>query len=302
MTFGAFMSVFRSDDNHFVAHCFQSHIIKRQIRQHLGATINQITNKSLNSFEVPFPPLSERHAVTEALRDVDALLGGLDRLIAKKRDLKQAVMQQLLTGRTRLPGFDGEWGMIRLGDIVSFLKGSGLSKADLALDGKRRCVHYGELFTTYGECITEVLHGTDREESFVHSHCNDVLMPTSDVTPRGLATASCIRVSDIILGGDILVIRPPAEILNGEFLAHSIRANRDQVLQFVSGTTVFHLYGRDMANFCFPCPKRKRADGHRRSPLRHRGRNRRTRSPPRQDARPQAGHEAGAAHRQDASG
>jgi type I restriction enzyme S subunit len=52
------------------------------------------------------------------LSDVDGLLGGLDRLIAKKRDLKQAAMQQLLTGQTRLPGFHGEWEVKRLGDVV----------------------------------------------------------------------------------------------------------------------------------------------------------------------------------------
>ena len=49
---------------------------------------------------------------------MDALLGGLDRLIAKKRDLKQAAMQQLLTGQTRLPGFHGEWEVKRLGDVA----------------------------------------------------------------------------------------------------------------------------------------------------------------------------------------
>ena len=52
---------------------------------------------------------AEQRAIAAALSDVDALLGGLDRLIAKKRDLKQAAMQQLLTGQTRLPGFHGEW-------------------------------------------------------------------------------------------------------------------------------------------------------------------------------------------------
>ena len=64
------------------------------------------------------PPLPEQRAIAEALSDVDALLGGLDRLIAKKRDLKQAAMQQLLTGQTRLPGFHGEWEVKRLGDVV----------------------------------------------------------------------------------------------------------------------------------------------------------------------------------------
>jgi len=62
---------------------------------------------------------SEQRAIAEALSDVDALLDGLDRLIAKKRDLKQAAMQQLLTGQTRLPGFSDRWGLKRLCDIVS---------------------------------------------------------------------------------------------------------------------------------------------------------------------------------------
>ena len=123
MTFGAFMSVFRSDDNHFIAYCFQSHIIKRQIHQHLGATINQITNKSLNSFVVPLPPPPERQIVAEALSDVDGLLGGLDRLIAKKQDLKRATMQQLLTSKTRLPGFSESWVTIQLGDISNIKTG-----------------------------------------------------------------------------------------------------------------------------------------------------------------------------------
>jgi type I restriction enzyme, S subunit len=67
---------------------------------------------------VAFPPLREQRAIATALSDVDGLLGGLDRLIAKKRDLKQAAMQQLLTGQTRLPGFHGEWEVKRLGEVA----------------------------------------------------------------------------------------------------------------------------------------------------------------------------------------
>ncbi len=205
------------------------------------------------TFEIP--NIEEQRAIAEVLSDVDGLINALDALIAKKRAIKQATMQQLLTGKTRLPGFSGDWETKRLGEIASFFKGSSLfTKTDMSLDGKRRCIHYGELFTTYGECISEVLHGTDREESFFLSVSNDVLMPASDVTPNGLATASCISESDIILGGDILVIRVPAEVLNGVFLAYAIKINRNQVMQLVTGTTVYHLYGRDMANFSFVMP------------------------------------------------
>src|SRR5690606_22985668 len=72
----------------------------------------------LEQLNVPLPPLNEQSAIATALTDVDALLEELDRLIAKKRDIKQAAMQQLLTGETRLPGFEGEWHARRLGDIA----------------------------------------------------------------------------------------------------------------------------------------------------------------------------------------
>ena len=119
MTFGAFMSVFRSPQNRFVFYQFQSEIVKRQIHARLGATINQITNASLNSFQIPFPGEQEQRAIAAALSDVDALISGLDKLIAKKRAVKTAAMQQLLTGKQRLPGFSGEWEVKRFGEITS---------------------------------------------------------------------------------------------------------------------------------------------------------------------------------------
>ena len=224
-------------------------------------SVAAIYTRDLVRLAMIIPPLPEQRAIAEALSDVDDLLNTLEALIAKKRDIKQAAVQQLLTGKTRLPGFTGEWETKRLGDSARFFKGSGLSKVDLSPDGKRRCIHYGELFTVYGERITDVLHGTDRKGAFFCSVRNDVLMPTSDVTPNGLATASCIQLSDVILGGDVLVIRAPEELLNGEFLAYAIGMNHNQVMQLVTGTTVFHLYGRDMANFYFstPSPKEQRA-------------------------------------------
>lgn len=118
MTFGAFMAVYRGPIGKLASYLFQSMILKRQINEHLGATINQITNRSFASFRIPYPPnKKERDRITEALSDVDGLLSGLDRLIAKKRDFKRAAMQQLLTGQTRLPGFDGEWEVSCFGEL-----------------------------------------------------------------------------------------------------------------------------------------------------------------------------------------
>ena len=123
MTFGAFMSVFRSDDNRFVFHCFQSDIVKKQINEHLGATINQITNKSLNSFKIPYPEQPEREAIAEALSDMDDLVVASDTLIAKKRAIKLGAMQQLLTGQKRLEGFVEPWERKRIGEFTDCAAG-----------------------------------------------------------------------------------------------------------------------------------------------------------------------------------
>ncbi|HHJ1481480.1 TPA: restriction endonuclease subunit S [Pseudomonas aeruginosa] len=203
---------------------------------------------------LPVPPAKEQEAIASALSDMDALISSLDRLIAKKRDIQQATMQQLLSGQRRLPGFSGEWEVKRLGELVTFMKGQGLSKNDLVVDGARPCIHYGELFTHYSVTIQEVKSRTNNELAGCLSKENDVLMPTSDVTPRGLAKASCISVNDVVLGGDILVIRPNLNSVNGSFLSYVIRHDEDQVLKLVSGSTVFHLYGADMKKFEFMTP------------------------------------------------
>jgi type I restriction enzyme S subunit len=78
---------------------------------------------------IPVPPPPEQRAIAAALSDVDALLGALDRLIAKKRDLKQAAMQQLLTGQTRLHGFTAEWQTKPLSNFCTLKSGEGITSA-----------------------------------------------------------------------------------------------------------------------------------------------------------------------------
>lgn len=101
-TFGAFMSVFRTENYEFVFHLFQSDILKRQIKDNLGATINQITNKDLNSFEIPYPSVSEQKAIAAILSDMDAEIAQLEAKRDKYKQVKQGMMQELLTGKTRL--------------------------------------------------------------------------------------------------------------------------------------------------------------------------------------------------------
>ncbi len=120
-TFGAFMAVFRSDANPFLQYFFQSDEFKRQIDEHLGATINQITNGSLNSLIVALPGQREQRAISDRLQDIDQLIASLEHFITKKQGIKQGMMQELLTGRTRLPGFVRPWSTRPFAEVLTRL-------------------------------------------------------------------------------------------------------------------------------------------------------------------------------------
>ena len=108
-------------------------------------SIAHLPKDKLEIVPLPVPPPDEQRAIAEALSDVDELLGSLEKLIAKKRAIKQAVMQQLLTGKTRLPGFKGAWETRRLGDIFTCLPTANNPRADLRAYGEIGYVHYGDV-------------------------------------------------------------------------------------------------------------------------------------------------------------
>ncbi|MFT4178871.1 MAG: restriction endonuclease subunit S [Thermomonas sp.] len=130
--------------------------------------------------QAALPPLSEQSAIATALSDVDALLSGLDKLIAKKRDLKQAAMQQLLTGKTRLPGFAGQWEVKRLGDVGECLRG-----------------------VSYNGDADLFLHDTEITKRLLRSNnVQDAVVVTSDVQ---FVNADRVADHQILKEGDVLI-------------------------------------------------------------------------------------------------
>ena len=96
------MSVYRTEHWRFIARAFQGDDIQRQIRDNIGATINQITNKDMKAFRLKLPPVDEQAAIAAVLSEMDTELAVLEQRREKTRALKQGMMQELLTGRTRL--------------------------------------------------------------------------------------------------------------------------------------------------------------------------------------------------------
>jgi type I restriction enzyme S subunit len=126
--YSGFLIRFRDNDAldiGFKRHCFYSENFRSRL---IGAsTVSANTNinqDNLKKLLIALPPtIDEQRAIATVLSDVDTLLNTLDRLIAKKRAIKQAAMQALLSGKTRLPGFSGEWKVRRLGDIAHIKTG-----------------------------------------------------------------------------------------------------------------------------------------------------------------------------------
>lgn len=237
MTFGAFMGVFRSEDGQFLRHVFQSGIFKKQINEHLGATINQITNKSLNSFKVPLPPTDEeRTEIANALSDVDALLATLGQVIAKKRDLRQATMQQLLTGEKRLPGFTGDWGLKSFGDLFDFSGGYSASRDQLSNEG--HCyLHYGDI------------HGSSKTSVNTRRDFLDI--------PKLSISLGRISEGSLLKHGDIVFVDASED--DAGTSKHLVIENEDDV-PFISGlhTIVAKSKANDLAHaykhYCFQTP------------------------------------------------
>ena len=121
------ISIRPSQDCHdeYLAFQFQSARVQGWLLQNaIGTTMPSLNQEILRNVVIPLPPTkAEQEAIAEALSDADALIQSLEQLLAKKRHLKQGAMQQLLTGKKRLPGFSGEWEVKRLGDVGACLRG-----------------------------------------------------------------------------------------------------------------------------------------------------------------------------------
>ena len=133
----------------FVFYFFTSHAQQKSIQSSAIQTgVPHINLGILRALSIQLPPLAHQHAIAIVLSDIDELTGSLEALIAKKRAIKQRVMQELLTGRTRLLGFRGKWEVRRLGDHLKFLRHGTHPRSNLTTDGTTHYLHYGDIHTS----------------------------------------------------------------------------------------------------------------------------------------------------------
>lgn len=214
--------------------------------------VPQLTVPQVEKYEINFPiEISEENKIGEFFTNLDNLITLHQRKCDKLVELKKSLLEKMfpqnnsVVPEIRFKGFTNDWEQRKLEEIVDFYRGHGLSWNDISEDGVNKCVLYGNLYTDYGMVINEVLRATNcnKMDCFL-SEVGDVLIPSSDTTPTGLARASSLNLEGIILGGDINVLRP--KTVNGTFLSYLINNNKNELIKRIKGTTVRHLNNSDI--------------------------------------------------------
>ena len=150
------------------------------------------------------------------------------------------------------------WTRYTLGDKVEFLRGFGLSKDKIVEGGINKCILYGELYTKYNEVVGEVQSRTNSFEG-TKSKKGDVILPSSTTTKGiDLANAVAINEDNILLGGDIIIIRDKSNIFNSNYFAHYLtHILKKDIEKLTQGTTIIHLYGNSLKNLEVTLPPLK---------------------------------------------
>lgn len=192
----------------------------------------------IKSFQIPLPPLPEQTAIASALSDVDALIPALEQLITKKRNIKQGAMQQLLTGKKRLPGFGGEWDEKELPTVCWFQEGPGLRNWQFTTSGMK-VINVTNLENGYLN-----LERTDRyisldEFNRMYQHFEiddkDILVASSG---NSYAKVAVVRTEDLPLVMNTSVIRfKPLKDLDYNLLLMFLKSNyfKDQIDLLITG-------------------------------------------------------------------
>lgn len=206
--------------------------------------VPQLTVPQIENIEVELPDFAEQATVAEALSDIDSLISSLQKLIEKKKAIKQGAMQELLTGKKRLPGFSGEWEKNTLKQICEFINGRAYSQHELLSRGKYKVLRLGNLFTNSHWYYTDLELGEKQ-------YCE-----TGD-----LLYAWSASFGPTIWDGEKSVFHyhiwkiKCSETIDKKYLYHFLNADVSSILNELQGGTMSHLTKENMENRLCSYPK-----------------------------------------------
>ena len=220
-----------------------------------GSNQDNLNLDIVKALQIPLPPLKEQEKIAEILTTWDEAITKQTELLEAKELLKIALMQKLLSGEVRFDGFSDKWKEVRIDKLFDFKKGQELSKEKLEKNGIFECILYGELYTTYSEVISEIKSKTNIKEG-IKSKIDDILIPASTTTSAiDLAIASTIQKDNVLIGGDINILRKKTNNINGEFISKYLtHIKKMEIAKYAQGITIIHLYSKDFKHLKIELP------------------------------------------------
>lgn len=217
--------------------------------------------QQFSEVSVTIPETKDEQAKIALFLDtVDVWLGTLRKEKKLLQQYKKGTAQEIFSQSIRFKDKNGKdfpaWKEMQLGSMVTFSKGKGISKEDIVVGGKNKCIRYGELYTTYGEVIRDIFSTTNVSTSnSILSKTKDLLIPSSGETALDIARVSCVGESGVILGGDITVMRL-SDHHDGNFLAYYLtNFKKREIARLAQGHSVVHLYSSHLRDLVIRIPE-----------------------------------------------
>ena len=214
----------------------------------------------LQKMSLRVPSYEEQKNISTYFDMFDNLITLQQRKYDKLVNVKKSMLEKMFpregakVPEIRFEGFTDDWEQRKLGDMVSFSKGSGYSKGDLKEDGTP-IILYGRLYTKYETIISEVDTFVDEKKGSDFSKGGEVIVPASGETAEDISIASVVEKSGVLLGGDLNIITPPDE-MDSAFLAISISNGKphNDMAKMAQGKSVVHLHNTDLEKIDLPYP------------------------------------------------
>lgn len=242
-TFGAFMAVLRGNHNDYILQILQQGTIQKEIIKNSGATINQITNGDFKIVKIALPTSSDEEiAIASSLSNVDKLISSLEKLITKKKAIKQGAMQELLTGKRRLPGFSGEWETRTLHEISNEMVdgpfGSNLKTEHYTTERQVRIIQISNIgeagWNNANVKYTTFIHAAELQRCIVQP--GSILI--AKMMPAGRAIICPDNEKSYILGSDVVKVVPNSSV-DSRYLVYATKSRfyLDQIADDTQGST-----------------------------------------------------------------
>lgn len=236
--------------NDYLAHYYK--VIKWASSE--GSTISRLYNGIICDTEILLPPLEEQAAIAEALSDVDSLISSLQKLIEKEKAIKQGAMQELLTGKKRLPGFSEEWSKQQLGDICNIVNG-GTPSTSIAEFWNGKILWCTP--TDITSCSTKYIYTTESKitESGLKAS-SATLLPKGALLLCSRATIGEVRIAGNTIctnqGFKSLVVH---QNISNEWLYYMVHVLKSNMLEKAIGSTFLEISKKDLAELDIIVPE-----------------------------------------------